>query len=50
MKYYAEGIQEFERRLHLSVSTFQDILKEETGNDLDSAKQKEEGSLANNEP
>ena len=46
MKYYAEGIQKFERQLHLPVSAFSDILKE---NDLDSTKQKEEGSAATNE-
>ena len=50
MKYYAEGIQKFERQLLLPVSTFPDMLKEETENDLDSAKQKQEGSLVNNEP
>jgi hypothetical protein len=32
MKYYAEGIQKFQRQLHLPVSTFSDILKEETEN------------------
>jgi hypothetical protein len=42
MKYYAEGIQKFERQLRLPVSTFPNILKEETENDLDSAKQKQE--------
>jgi hypothetical protein len=50
MKYYAEGIHKFERQLRLPVSTFPDILKEETENDLDSTKQKQEGSLVNNEP
>src|SRR5919106_2994987 len=34
--YYAEGIQKFERQLRLPVSSFSDILKEETENDLDS--------------
>ena len=29
MKYYAEGIQKFERQLRLPVSAFSDILKEE---------------------
>ncbi|HKG88246.1 MAG TPA: hypothetical protein VKA95_07955 [Nitrososphaeraceae archaeon] len=29
MKYYAEGIQKFQRQLSLTVSTFSDILKEE---------------------
>lgn len=46
MKYYAEGIQKFERQLRLPVSNFSDILKE---NDLDSTNQKEEGSTATNE-
>ena len=36
MKYYAEGIQKFQRQLRLPVSTFSDILKEETENHLDS--------------
>ena len=49
MKYYAEGIQKFERQLRLPVSAFSDILKEETENDLDSTKQNEEGSTATNE-
>ena len=35
MKYYAEGIQKFERQLRLPVSNFSD-LKEETENGLDS--------------
>ena len=30
MKYYAEGIQKFQRQLRLPVSNFSDILKEET--------------------
>ena len=29
MKYYAEGIQKFQRQLRLPVSTFSDILKED---------------------
>jgi hypothetical protein len=33
MKYYAEGIQKFQRQLRLPVSNFSDILKEETEND-----------------
>jgi hypothetical protein len=49
MKYYAEGIQKFERQLRLPVSTFSDILKEETENDLDATMQKEEGVAATNE-
>jgi hypothetical protein len=49
MKYYAEGIQKFERQLRLPVSTFSDILKEEMENDLDSTKQIEESSTATNE-
>ncbi len=42
MKYYAEGIQKFERRLRLPVSTFSDILE----NGLDSIKQNEENSTS----
>jgi hypothetical protein len=38
MKYYAEGIQKFQRQLRLTVSTLSDILKEQTENDLDSTK------------
>jgi hypothetical protein len=50
MKYYAEGIQKFERQLRLPVSAFLDILKEEKETDLyRSTKQKEEGSTATNE-
>jgi hypothetical protein len=49
MKYYAEGIQKFERQLRLPVSAFSDIFKEETENDLDSTKQEERGSPVNNE-
>jgi hypothetical protein len=50
MKYYAEGIQKFQRQLRLPVSTFSDILKEEARNDPDSqTKQKEEGSTTTNE-
>jgi len=37
MKYYAEGIPKFQRRLRLPVSTFSDILEEEERNDLDSS-------------
>ena len=46
MKYYTEGIQKFERQLHLPVSAFSDILKENMSkeNDLDDTKQKEESS------
>jgi hypothetical protein len=47
MKYYAEGIQKFERQLRLPVSNFSDIIKE---NGLDSTIQKEEGSTATDEP
>ena len=39
MRYYAEGIQKFERQLRLPVSNFLDVLNEETRNDPDSAKQ-----------
>ena len=50
MKYYAEGIQKFQRQLRLPVSTFSDILKEETKNDLDSqTKPKEDGDATVNE-
>lgn len=49
MKNYAEGIQKFERQLRLPVSTFSDILKEETKNDLDSTRLNREGSAATNE-
>lgn len=45
MKYYAEGIQKFERQLCLPVSDFSDVLE----NDLIHTKQKEEGSTATNE-
>jgi hypothetical protein len=38
MKYYAEGIQKFERQLRLPVSNFPDILKEE--NNLDNQRTK----------
>ena len=37
MKYYAEGIQKFERQLHLPISNFSDILREKMGNDPDSS-------------
>jgi len=47
MKYYAEGIQKFQRQLRLPVSTFSDVFKEETENDLESTKQKEESSTTN---
>jgi hypothetical protein len=33
MKYYAEGIQKFQRQLGLTVYNFSDILKEEKEND-----------------
>lgn len=46
MKYYAEGIQKFERKLRLPISNFSDILKEESEN---GTKQKEEASAATNE-
>jgi hypothetical protein len=42
MKYYAEGIQKFERQLRLPVSNFSDVLE----NDQDSSKQKEESGTA----
>ena len=43
MKYYAEGVQKFQRRLRLPVSTFSDILEEEERNDLDSQTKPNEG-------
>jgi hypothetical protein len=46
MKYYAEGVQKFEKQLHLPVSAFSDILRE---NELDSTKKKGENSTAINE-
>jgi hypothetical protein len=48
MKYYAEGIQKFQRQLRLPVSNFSDTLKEETKNDLDSQiKLNEDGEAVN---
>ena len=44
LKYYAEGIQKFERQLHLPVSNFSDVLKE---NDPGSAEQEESGTAIN---
>jgi hypothetical protein len=44
MTYYAEGIQKFQKQLGLAASTFSDILKEETKNDLDSYTKLIEGS------
>jgi hypothetical protein len=38
MKYYAEGIQKFEKQLRLPVTNLLDVLNEETRNDPDSAK------------
>ena len=46
MKYYAEGIQKFQRQLSLTVSNFSDILKEETENDLNSQTKLNEGGNA----
>lgn len=46
MKYYAEGVQKFERQLLLPVSTFSDILGE---NNLDSAKRNEGSITQSNE-
>ena len=46
MKYYAEGIQKFQRQLRLPVSSFSDILKEETENDLNSQTKLNEGGDA----
>jgi hypothetical protein len=39
MRYYAEGIQKFQRQLRLPVSAFSDILKE---NDLEHEKEERE--------
>ena len=47
MKYYAEGVQKFQRLLRLPVSTFSDILKEETKNDLASSNLNEGGAAVN---
>lgn len=43
MKYYAEGIQNFQRQLRLPVSSFSDVLKE---NDLDSQTKQNGGNGA----
>lgn len=50
MKYYTESIQKFQNQLGLTVSTFSDILKEETKNDLDDSTKLIEGDGAINEP
>ena len=47
MKYYAKGVQKFERQLRLPVSTFSDIL--ENGVDSQMTEEKE-GITATNEP
>jgi len=50
MKYYAEGIQKFQRQLRPLVSSFSDILEEGTKNDLDNqTKPNEGGGTAANE-
>jgi hypothetical protein len=51
MEYYAEGIQKFERQLHLLVSDFSDILKGDARNGIggQTTKQKEDRGTANNE-
>ena len=41
LKYYAEGIQKFERQLRLPVADFSNVFKEE--NNLANTKQKEGG-------
>jgi hypothetical protein len=46
MKYYADGIQKFQRQLHLPVPNFSDILKE---NDLDIQTKLIESGATNNE-
>jgi hypothetical protein len=47
MKYYAEGVQKFERQLRLPVSAFSDILENGVDNQMTEEK---EGSTATNEP
>jgi hypothetical protein len=47
MKYYAEGVQKFERQLRLPVSPFSDILENGVDNQMTEEK---EGSTATNEP
>jgi hypothetical protein len=49
MRYYAEGIQMFERQLRLPVSNFSDILEEEKENDLNSTKLNEGGEQCSNQ-
>jgi hypothetical protein len=44
MRYYAEGIQKFQRQLGLGVSSFSDILKEKTENGKDSQTKSNEGA------
>jgi phage-related minor tail protein len=46
MKYYAQGIQKFQRQLGLTISNFSDILKEETKSDLDIQTKLNEGGDA----
>jgi hypothetical protein len=50
LKYYAEGIQKFERQLRLPVSDFSDILKGNASIGGQTIKQKEDSGTANNEP
>jgi hypothetical protein len=49
--YYAEGIQKFERQLHLPVSEFSDILEGDAINGISdqTTRQKEDSGTANNE-
>lgn len=49
MKYNAESIQKYEKQLGLTDSTFSDILKEETENDLDDSTKLIKGDGAINE-
>ena len=51
LKYYAEGIQKFERQLHFPVSDFSDILKGDARNGIggQTIKQKEDSGTANDE-
>jgi hypothetical protein len=49
LKYYAEGIQKFERQLRLPVSDFSDILKGDARNGIGGQTiQKEDSGTANN--
>jgi hypothetical protein len=51
LRYYAEGIQKFQRQLRLPVSAFSDILKGDARNDIgdQTTKQKADSGTAKNE-